>query len=91
MPIMRGCTPALAQFTNLPIGVSPNSFIIFSLITITKAAPSLVCELLPAVTVPFTANADFNFESASKLVSALTPSSVSTIKFFVLRLPFSSA
>ena len=78
-PMMRGSTPALAQFTKRAKGFRPSSFTIFSPITITKAAPSLVCELLPAVTIPFTAKAGFSFAKPSKVVSLLTPSSVSTI------------
>ena len=77
MPIIRGCTPADAQATSRAIGFKPSSLTIFSLITITKAAPSLVCEELPAVTQPPAANAGFNFAKASLEVSARGPSSVS--------------
>ena len=78
IPIIRGCTPALAQDTNRPMGCSFSSLIICSLITITKAAPSLVCEELPAVTEPPCANTGFNLANASIEVSARGPSSVST-------------
>ena len=79
IPIILGCTPAEAQFTKRPIGFKPKEFINFSLITITKLEPSLVCEELPAVTEPFTAKAGFNLAKASMVVSALTPSSVSIV------------
>ncbi len=42
----------------------------------------------PAVTVPFSANTGFSFANASKVVSALGPSSVSIINFlFFLLFP----
>ena len=46
-----------------------------SLMMSTAAAPSLVCELLPAVTVPFMAKAGRSLASAARLVSWRTPSS----------------
>ena len=56
--------------------------------TKTKAAPSEVCEELPAVTEPPAAKTGFSFAKAAKLVSALGPSSVSTmysrVFFFML-------
>ena len=52
IPITRGSTPATAKSTRRAIGLTFNCFIILSLTTRTKAAPSLVCEELPAVTVP---------------------------------------
>ena len=72
------CTPALAQFTSLAMGFNPSSFTILSLITITNAAPSLVWEEFPAVTVPPDAKAGFSLASPSGEVSARTPSSLST-------------
>ena len=89
MPMMRGSTPALAQATNLAMGCRFSSFTIASLITTTKAAPSLVCELLPAVTLPPAANTGFNLANASGLVSRRGPSSVSTTYDFTARFPFS--
>ena len=41
----------------------------------TDAAPSLICEELPAVTEPRTLNAGRNLPKISSVVSALTPSS----------------
>ena len=43
------------------------------------AAPSLVCEELPAVTDPLLANTGRSLAKASKLVSSLGPSSLSTV------------
>ncbi len=90
IPMMRGFTPATAQFTKRAMGFRFNSFTMRSLITITKAAPSLVCDELPAVTVPFTANAGLSFAKASTFVSARTPSSVSTTKLRFAFLPLAS-
>src|SRR6476469_5992065 len=50
------------------------------------AAPSLMGELLPAVTVPFTWNAGLSLASASREVSARGSSSVSKIKVCVVGL-----
>ena len=62
------------------MGVRPSSFTIDSLMTTTNAAPSEVCDELPAVTTPLAAKAGFNFDKASNEVSARGPSSVSTTK-----------
>ena len=43
--------------------------------SIITAAPSLIVEALPAVTVPFGSNAGRSFASASILLSTLIPSS----------------
>ena len=48
-------------------------------VTITAAAPSLVCDELPAVTVPLTWNAGRSLASASSDVSRRGPSSVSNV------------
>ncbi len=63
----------------------------FSLTIITNAAPSLVCEELPAVTEPFASNTGFNFANASTVVSARGPSSVSTMKSRFFFLPVASS
>ena len=76
--MILGCTPADAHATSRAMGFNPSSLIMFSPITITKAAPSLVCEEFPAVTLPPAANTGFNFASTSGDVSARGPSSVST-------------
>ena len=52
MPMISGGTPATAKLTNRAIGFRPSSSAFLSDITIAAAAPSLVCEELPAVTVP---------------------------------------
>ena len=43
--------------------------------TMTAAAPSLICDEFPAVTVPVTENAGFSFASVSMFESCRTPSS----------------
>ena len=62
-----------ANETILATGSKFNSFTISSLITSTKAAPSLICEEFPAVTLPFAAKTGFSFPSASKEVPFLGP------------------
>ena len=47
--------------------------------TIAAAAPSLICELFPAVVVPRAWNAGLSFANASSDVSARGPSSISNI------------
>ena len=53
MPMISGGTPPAAKLTNRAIGFKPSSRALRSDITSATAAPSLVCEELPAVTVPF--------------------------------------
>ncbi len=52
MPMISGGTPPTAKLTKRAIGFSPSSRAFFSDITSAAAAPSLVCDELPAVTVP---------------------------------------
>ncbi len=86
IPIYAGSTPADCPATQVAIGVTPSSFAFSSLITTTAAAPSLIPDALPAVTVPSFLNAVLSFERLSFVVPALGPSSVSTItvSFLVL-------
>ena len=67
-----------------------NSFTISSLITITKAAPSLICEEFPAVTLPSAANTARNLFKTVVEVPFLGPSSLVTVYFRVAFLPFAS-
>jgi len=90
IPMYNGSTPATAHATSRAWGSKPNSFIFCADMTNTKAAPSEVCELFPAVTVPPTAKAGFNLDKASILVSRRTPSSTSMIKVRSLRLSSST-
>src|SRR5437667_7426202 len=53
MPMYFGSTPAEAKALILAIGFNPSSFDFFKLHKTTAAAPSLIPEALPAVTVPF--------------------------------------
>ena len=52
MPMISGGTPPAAKLTKRAIGFRPSSRALRSDITSAAAAPSLVCEELPAVTVP---------------------------------------
>jgi len=58
--------------------------------TITKAAPSLICDEFPAVTLPPAANTALNFAKASLLVPALGPSSLVTVYDLVAFFPDAS-
>ena len=87
--MILGSTPAEAKFTKRAIGVKFNSFTISSLITKTNAAPSLICEELPAVTLPSAAKTGLNPANASSEVPALGPSSLLTTYDLVSFLPFS--
>src|SRR5271157_2454169 len=77
MPNSSGGQPAVAKATNRACAFRPSSAALASDMTTTAAAPSLIGELLPAVTVPFTWNAGFNPASTSSEVSARGSSSLS--------------
>ncbi|MNX81144.1 hypothetical protein D3C86_1128230 [compost metagenome] len=91
IPIIRGGTPAVAKLTRRAIGVRLFSFRNFSLTIITKAAPSLVWEELPAVTEPPAANTGFNLARASTEVSARGPSSAATVNSRVFLVPLAAS
>ena len=80
MPMISGGTPLIAKLTKRASGVRLNCFSARSDTTISAPAPSDVCELLPAVTLPFAANTGFSFASASSVVSARGPSSCFTVR-----------
>ena len=54
MPKRSGSTPAVANATKRASGVRPSAFARAADVTTTAAAPSLVCDELPAVTEPLT-------------------------------------
>src|SRR5690606_5729899 len=90
MPITSGRTPATEKLTKRASGVRPYSFTAFSDASSTAPAPSDICELLPAVTVPPNwplRNTGRSFARPSALVSGRGPSSVSTTVFFSRTLP----
>ena len=89
IPMILGSTPAEAKLTKRAIGSRFNSLTISSLITKTKAAPSLIWEEFPAVTEPSAAKTGFKFAKASTVVPNLGPSSFATTYDFVSFLPFS--
>ena len=78
MPITSGWTPATAVATTLAIGRSPSSRARSASTRSSAAAPSLMPELLPAVTVPPVLNAGLSAASASAEVSGRGCSSRST-------------
>ena len=59
------------------MGFKPSSFALDALITITAAAPSLIPDALPAVTVPSFLKAGLSFDNDSSVVPCLGNSSVS--------------
>ena len=69
MPITRGSTPATALPTNAPSGSMPSSRAFSSDAITSAAAPSLMPDELPAVTVPPLRNAGFSAASFSSVVS----------------------
>jgi hypothetical protein len=56
MPMISGGTPREAKLTKRASGFRSNCLTAFSEARISAPAPSLVCELLPAVTLPLAAN-----------------------------------
>ena len=74
--IITGSTPASAKVWKRARGVRPSLFAFFSLMMSTAAAPSVICDELPAViTPPSGLNAGFSRASFSRLVSVRMPSS----------------
>ncbi len=81
--MISGATPRLAKLTKRASGFRSNCLMAFSDARISAPAPSLVCELLPAVTLPLAANTGFSLASPSSEVSGRGPSSMLTVRSFV--------
>ena len=75
MPITAGSTPAEALLTIRASGSRPSSRARSSVVTTTQAAPSLIWDALPAVTVPPSRKIGLSAASRSSEVSARGPSS----------------
>src|SRR5215831_19912578 len=60
IPMIEGSTPATAIETIFAVGFNPNFFTADSLASNMAAAPSLMPDEFPAVTVPFSMKADFS-------------------------------
>ena len=71
VPMIAGSTPAVAQETMRASGFSPRFSASAAVISTTAAAPSLMPEALPAVTVPFLSKAGRSFASTSTVVPCL--------------------
>ncbi|MCY1373834.1 hypothetical protein D9M69_611310 [compost metagenome] len=85
--MIAGSTPATAMARTTAIGWMPRSWARWALITIMQEAPSVICEEVPAVTVPpFGLKAGFRAARLSTVVSGRMVSSKSN----TLRKPFSS-
>src|SRR5439155_18483477 len=82
MPMISGGTPRAAKLTKRASGFRSYCLMAFSLARISAPAPSLVCELLPAVTLPLAANTGFSFARPSSEVSGRGPSSSFTVRVF---------
>ena len=66
----------MVSSTILARGFSPSSSAFSRVISSTAAAPSEICEELPAVILPSSLKAGFSSESFSRLVSGRMPWSV---------------
>jgi hypothetical protein len=90
--MISGGTPRAAKLTKRASGLRSNCFTAFSLARISAPAPSLVCELLPAVTLPMpvalpvgslaAANTGRSLARPSSEVSGRGPSSSETVRVF---------
>ena len=76
-----GATPDVHASTMRARGFAPISEALASLATRIAAAPSEICDALPAVTVPSLAKTGRSFASFSAEVSSRNPSSLSTPAF----------
>ncbi len=76
--MMTGSTPARAKVWNRARGVRPRAAAFSSLMISATDAPSVICELLSAVTFPPALNAGSRLASVSAVVPARRPSSVPT-------------
>ena len=77
-PITSGATPLTEKATKRASGLTPARFRKASETTSTAAAPSVICEELPAVTLPSTLKAGRSAPSPAAVVSRRTPSSART-------------
>src|SRR6267378_2593578 len=68
IPMYFGSTPAEAKALMRAMGFNPSSFAFFDEARTTAAAPSLIPEALPAVTLPFLSKAGLRPFSASSVV-----------------------
>ena len=74
--MITGSTPTVVWSTMRARGVSPSAFALSADISSTAAAPSEICEALPAVILPSGLNAGLSCESFSSVVSGRMPWSV---------------
>ena len=71
--IITGSTPTVVWSTIFARGRTPSSAAFSALISSTEAAPSEICEALPAVTLPSGLKAGLRAASASRLLSGRMP------------------
>ena len=77
--MITGSTPTVIASRMRARGVSPSSSAFSRAINSTAAAPSEICEELPAVTEPPSLKAGFSAASASRLVSRRMPWSAAIV------------
>src|SRR5207302_10448868 len=85
-PISSGLYPAVANDRKRPSGLIPRALARSADMTTVAAAPSDICEELPAVTLPLAWKAGLSASRASRDVAARGPSS--TLKMISCRLGF---
>ncbi len=78
-PMTLGSTPTVAQEAMRASGFSPRFLASLAVISTTAAAPSLMPEALPAVTVPSLSKAGLSFAASSILAPSRIYSSSATI------------
>ena len=74
--MITGSTPTVVWSTIRARGVSPSALALSADISSTAAAPSEICDELPAVILPSGLNAGLSCESFSRSVSGRMPWSV---------------
>ena len=76
MSMITGSTPTVVWSMIRARGFSPSAFALSADIKSTAAAPSEICDELPAVILPSGLNAGLSWARASRLVSGRMPWSV---------------
>src|SRR5512137_844037 len=90
MPISSGAQPATAKTVILARGLSPRALAFSAVMSRAKAAPSVICEELPAVTDPPALKAGLSLPRSATVVGQRTPSSVSKTTASRMRFPLAS-
>eukprot|EP00890_Picochlorum_soloecismus_P001191 jgi/Picsp_1/2072/NSC_05537-R1_hypothetical protein CaO19.1705 [Candida albicans SC5314] len=81
-PIIDGGTPTAAKLLNTRSTGRPRLIASLRVISMTAAAPSVICDEFPAVVVPPFLKTGLNLPSIATLVPGLIPSSSEITTFF---------